>query len=64
MKHQKLFNYMSNVHGIELLETDMQEIENIVLENQFSECTHENTELQAIRCCVCQDCGNIIETDV
>jgi hypothetical protein len=29
-KYQKLFNYMSEEHGITLLENEMQEIENII----------------------------------
>jgi hypothetical protein len=32
MDYQKLFNYMSENHGVDLLETDMQEICNIVNE--------------------------------
>jgi hypothetical protein len=32
MNYQKLFDYMSKEHGVDLLETDMQEIENIVKE--------------------------------
>lgn len=35
MNYQKLFNYMSEEHGVTLLETDMQEICNIVNEMQF-----------------------------
>lgn len=34
MRYQKLFNYMSKEHGVTLLETDMQEICNIVNEIQ------------------------------
>jgi hypothetical protein len=32
MKYTELFNYMSKEHGVTLLETDMQEICNIVNE--------------------------------
>jgi hypothetical protein len=32
MDYQKLFNYMSEEHGLTLLQTDMQEICNIVRE--------------------------------
>lgn len=31
MNRQKLFDYMSQEHGVSLLETDMIEIENIVM---------------------------------
>jgi hypothetical protein len=34
MDYQKLFNYMKNEHDITLLETDMIEIERIVLESR------------------------------
>ena len=29
-----------------------------------SNCTHENTTFKHIRCNVCDDCGDVIETDV
>lgn len=37
MDYQKLFNYMSDEHDVILLETDMQEICNIVNEMQENE---------------------------
>lgn len=37
MNYQKLFNYMSEEHGVTLLEQDMQEIRNIVNEMQSDE---------------------------
>lgn len=37
MYYQKLFNYMSDEHDVILLETDMQEICNIVNEMQANE---------------------------
>jgi thymidylate synthase len=36
MNYQKLFDYMSKEHGVDLLETDMQEIERIVRESDKS----------------------------
>lgn len=37
MNYQKLFNYISEEHGVVLLEQDMQEIRNIVNEMQSDE---------------------------
>lgn len=37
MNYKKLFNYMSEEHGVTLLEQDMQEICNIVNEMQSNE---------------------------
>jgi hypothetical protein len=34
MKYQKLFDYMVNEHGVTLMQSDMQEIERIVLEQK------------------------------
>ena len=34
----RLFEYMSEQHDVTLLESDMQEIENIVLKNQTEQC--------------------------
>lgn len=39
MDYQKLFNYMENEHGVTLLESDMQEIRNIVLGHESETCT-------------------------
>jgi hypothetical protein len=36
MNYQKLFDYMSKEHGVDLLETDIQEIERIVRESDKS----------------------------
>lgn len=41
MNYQKLFNYMSEEHGVVLLEQDMQEIRNIVNEMQSDELRQE-----------------------
>ena len=41
MNYQKLFNYMSEQHGVDLLDSDMQEICNIVNEMQPSDCDCE-----------------------
>lgn len=31
---------------------------------QSEQCAHNNTEFEHIRCNVCHDCGEILETDV
>ena len=47
-------------------ETDVDTaVDNILgLLNEPSDCPHDNTVLQNIRCNVCKDCGNVIEIDI
>ena len=42
MNYQKLFEYMKDEHGVTLLESDMQEIQNIVLECESEQCNIAN----------------------
>lgn len=48
MNYQKLFNYMSKEHGVDLLESDMQEICNIVNEMQADNVEEHKTPLQIL----------------
>lgn len=52
MNYQKLFNYMSNVHGIILLESEMQEIIEI--------CDDIKTADADKSIIVCNHCGSFI----
>ena len=41
MNYQKLFNYLSREHGVDLLESELQEVCRIVNESQWIEFTQE-----------------------
>lgn len=48
MNYQKLFEYMKDEHGVTLLESDMQEIQNIVLECESEQCNIANLKIEPI----------------
>ena len=48
----KVIAFAEETRALQLLQTDV------------SSCTHENTSFQQIRCDVCDDCYEIVQTDV
>jgi hypothetical protein len=58
MNYQKLFEYMSREHGVTLLESDMQEICNIVNEMQ-----NQALRQPPVISLVCDKCERHIDTD-
>ena len=63
MNYQKLFDYMNKEHRLILLESDMQEIERIVLEGIIpkKQCDHKRVDLVR-HACKCKKCGKVMET--
>jgi len=61
MNYQKLFDYMSKEHGVDLLETDIQEIVRIVeemkeAEEELEPCDHYYPIVKG-KICACEFCG-------
>jgi hypothetical protein len=64
MDYQELFNYMRNDHGVILLQTDMQEICNIVNDMQNKALKHGiNLEKCATTICPCCGSNKTYKTD-